>query len=80
MVTAPGCGELGRAWVHAERAVADPPTAAESSRRCHQLQQQVDAAATVIAALYAHITALRGQLAARTALVRNLDLFRTSRD
>jgi hypothetical protein len=43
MVTVPGCGELGRAWVHAERAVADPPAAAESNRRCHQLQQQVDA-------------------------------------
>src|SRR5262249_20923461 len=33
MVTAPGCGELGRAWVHAERVVADPPAAAESFRR-----------------------------------------------
>jgi putative intracellular protease/amidase len=55
----PGCGELGRPWVLAERAVADPPAAAESSRRCHQLQQQVDAAATVIAALCAGNTALR---------------------
>lgn len=80
MVTAPGCGELGRAWVHAERAVADPPAAAESNRRCHQLQQQVDAAATVIAALYASNTALREQLAARTAPVRNLDLFRATRN
>jgi hypothetical protein len=79
MVTAPGCGELRRAWVHAERAVADPPAAAESNRRCHQLQQQV-AASTVIAALYANNTALREQLAARTALVRNLDLFRANRD
>jgi hypothetical protein len=80
MVTALGCGELGRAWVHAERAVADPPAAAESNRRCHQLQQQVDVAATVIAALYANNTALREQLAARTALVRNLDLFRANLD
>jgi hypothetical protein len=79
MVPAPGCGELGRPWVHAERAVADPPAAAESSRRCHQLQQ-VDAAATVIAAVCANNTALREQLAARTALVRNLDLFRANRD
>ena len=52
----------------------------KSSRRCHQLQQQVDVAATVIAALYANNTALREQLAARTALVRNLDLFRANRD
>lgn len=59
--------------------MADPPTAAESNR-CHQSQQQVDTAATVIAALYANNTALREQLAARTALVRNLDLFRTNRD
>jgi hypothetical protein len=80
MVTAPGCGELGRAWVHAERAVADPPAAAESSRRCHQLQQQVDAVATVIAALCANNTARREQPTARRALVRNLDLFRASRD
>lgn len=60
--------------------MADPPAAVESSRRCHQLQQQVDAAATVIAALYANTTALREQLAARTARVRNLDLFRSNRD
>jgi hypothetical protein len=52
----------------------------KSSRRCHQLQQQVDAAATVIAALYANNTALREQLAARTTPVRNLDLFRANRD
>jgi hypothetical protein len=52
----------------------------KSSRRCHQLQQQVDAAAIVIAALYADNTALREQLAARTAPVRNLDLFRANRD
>ena len=60
--------------------MADPPAAAESNRRCHQLQQQVDAATTVIAALYANNTALREQLAARTALVRNLDLFRATRN
>jgi len=53
--------------VHAERAAADPPPAVESNRRCHQLQQQVDAAATAIAALYADNTALREQLVARTA-------------
>jgi len=52
----------------------------KSSRRCHQLQQLVDVAATVIAARYASNTALREQLAARTALVRNLDLFRANRD
>jgi hypothetical protein len=52
----------------------------KSSRRCHQLQQRVDAAATVIVALYADNTALREQLAARTAPVRNLDLFRANRD
>jgi hypothetical protein len=79
MVTAPGCGELGRAWVHAERAVADTPAATESSRRCHQLQQQVDAVATVIARLYANNTALRATRRP-TALVRNLDLFRANRD
>jgi hypothetical protein len=44
------------------------------------LQQQVDVAATAIAALYANNTALREQLAARTALVRNLDLFRANRN
>jgi hypothetical protein len=59
--------------VLAERVVANPPAAAESSRRCHQLQQQVDAAATVIAALYANNTALREQFAARTAPVRNVE-------
>ena len=61
-----GPRRAGGRWVLAERAVADPP-AAESSRHCHQLQQQVDAAATVIAALCANNTALREQLAARTA-------------
>jgi hypothetical protein len=66
--------------VHVERAVADPSAVAESRRRCDQLQQQVDAAATVIAALCVSNSALRGQLAARTALVRNLDLFRANRD
>jgi hypothetical protein len=52
----------------------------KSSRRCHQLQQQVDAAATVIAALYADNAALREQLAVQAAPVRNLDLFRANRD
>ena len=56
-----------------------PQRLRKSSRRCHAFQQQVDAAATVIAAMYAENVALREQLASRIIPVRSLDDFRARR-
>ncbi|MFD6968206.1 hypothetical protein [Streptomyces sp. NPDC059949] len=52
----------------------------KSRQECRQLQDQVDAAATVIAALLAENAAFREQLAKRSALVIPLDRAHTIRE